>query len=99
MVRKLPIERKPYVSLNAEKRLEIEQLFKNGYGIEETAAKVDISYTSLYRELRLNDMTEYDYNATIAQDNYIERKRVAKIARRKKWEAENATKNNGGIHC
>ena len=35
----MPIERKPYVSLNAEKRLEIEQLFKNGYGMEETAAK------------------------------------------------------------
>ena len=88
----MPIERKPYVSLNAEKRLEIEQLFKNGYGMEETAAKVDISYTSLYRELRLNDMTEYDYN-------YIERKRAAKIARRKKWEIENVAKSNGGLHC
>lgn len=44
-------ERKPYVSLNMDKRLEIEELFKSGYGIEETAAKVDISYTSLYREL------------------------------------------------
>lgn len=95
----MPIERKPYVSLNAEKRLEIEQLFKNGYGIEETAAKVYISYTSLYRELRLNDMTEYDYNATVAQDNYIERKRAAKIARRKKWEIENVAKSNGGLHC
>lgn len=89
----MPIARKPYVSLNAEKRLEIEQLFKNGYGIEETAAKVDISYTSLYRELRLNDMTEYDYNATIAQDNCLDRKRAAKIARRRKWEIENAAKN------
>ncbi len=93
MVRKLPIERKPYVSLNAEKRLEIEQLFKNGYGIEETASKVNISYTSLYRELRLNDMTEYDYNAVIAQENSIERKRNMKIERRRKWEAENAAKN------
>lgn len=89
----MPIERKPYVSLNAEKRLEIEHLFKNGYGIEETAAKVDISYTSLYRELRLNDMTEYDYNATIAQDKCLNRKRAAKIARRRKWEIENAAKN------
>lgn len=92
-MRKLPIERKPYVSLNAEKRLEIEQLFKNGYGIEETASKVNISYTSLYRELRLNDMTEYDYNAVIAQENSIERKRNMKIERRRKWEAENAAKN------
>ncbi len=89
----MPIERKPYVSLNAEKRLEIEQLFKNGYGIEETASKVNISYTSLYRELRLNDMTEYDYNAVIAQENSIERKRNMKIERRRKWEAENAAKN------
>lgn len=95
----MPIERKPYVSLNAEKRLEIEQLFKDGYGLEETAAKVDISYTSLYRELRLNNMTEYDYNATIAQDNCLKRKRAAKIARRKKWEIENVAKSNGGLHC
>lgn len=89
----LPIERKPYVSLNTEKRLEIEHLFKNGYGIEETAAKVDISYTTLYRELRLNDMTECDYDAAVAQNNYTERKRAAKIARRKKWEMEHAAKN------
>ena len=86
-------ERKPYVSLNIDKRLEIEKLFKNGYGIEETAAKVDISYTSLYRELRLNDMTEYDYDAAVAQNNYTERKRAANIARRKKWEMEHAAKN------
>ena len=86
-------ERKPYVSLNMDKRLEIEELFKSGYGIEETAAKVDISYKSLYRELRLNDMTEYDYNAAVAQNNYTERKRAAKIARRKKWEMEHAAKN------
>lgn len=89
----MPIERKPYVSLNADKRLEIEQLFKSGYGIEETAARVDVSYTSLYRELRLNNMTEYDYNASAAQENYLVRKRKMKIARRKKWEMENAAKN------
>lgn len=85
--------RKKYVSLDESKRLEIEELFKNGYGIEETASKVNISYTSLYRELRLNDMTEYDYNAVIAQENSIERKRNMKIERRRKWEAENAAKN------
>ena len=44
-------------------------------------------------------MTEYDYNATIAQDNCLKRKRAAKIARRKKWEIENAAKSNGGLHC
>ena len=85
--------RKKYVSLDESKRLEIEELFKNGYGIEETASKVNISYTSLYRELRLNDMTEYDYNAVIAQENSIERKRNMKIERRRKWEAENAANN------
>ena len=95
----MPIERKPYVSLNAEKRLEIEQLFKNGYGMEDTAAKVDISYTSLYRELRLNDMSEYDFNASGAQVIYIERKRAAKFASSKKWEIENVAKSNGGVHC
>lgn len=76
-----------------DKRLEIEELFKSGYGIEETAAKVDISYTSLYRELRLNDMTEYNYDAALAQNNYTERKKAAKIARRKKWEKEHVTEN------
>lgn len=86
-------ERKRYVSLDADKRAEIERLFKEGYGMLEIATKVNISYWSLYRELRLNDMTEYDYNAAVAQNNYTERKRAAKIARRKKWEMEHAAKN------
>ena len=44
-------ERKRYVSLDADKRVKIEKLFKEGYGIEETAAKLNVSYTNLYREL------------------------------------------------
>ena len=44
--------------------------------------------------------TSFNLAATYAaQDNYIERKRVAKIARRKKWEIENVAKSNGGLHC
>ena len=86
-------ERKPYVSLNMDKRLEIEELFKSGYGMLEIATKVNISYWSLYRELRLNDMTEYDYDAAVAQNNCTERKRAANIARRKKWEMKHAAKN------
>ena len=73
-------KRKQNVYLNADKRAEIERLFKEGYGMLEIATKVNISYWSLYRELRLNDMTEYDYNAAVAQNNYTERKRAAKIA-------------------
>lgn len=86
-------KRKQNVYLNTDKRAEIERLFKEGYGMLEIATKVNISYWSLYRELRLNDMTEYDYNAAVAQNNYTERKRAAKIARRKKWEMEHAAKN------
>lgn len=86
-------ERKRYVSLDADKRVKIEELFKEGYGIEETAAKLNVSYTNLYRELRLNDMTEYNYDAALAQNNYTERKKAAKIARRKKWEKEHVTEN------
>ena len=81
-------KRKQNVYLNADKRAEIERLFKEGYGMLEIATKVNISYWSLYRELRLND-----YNAAVAQNNYTERKRAAKIARRKKWEMEHAAKN------
>ena len=86
-------ERKRYVSLDADKRVKIEKLFKEGYGIEETAVKLNVSYTNLYRELRLNDMTEYNYDAALAQNNYTERKKAAKIARRKKWEKEHVTEN------
>lgn len=86
-------ERKRYVSLDADKRVKIEKLFKEGYGIEKTAAKLNVSYTNLYRELRLNDMTEYNYDAALAQNNYTERKKAAKIARRKKWEKEHVTEN------
>ena len=86
-------KRKQNVYLNADKRAEIERLFKEGYGIEETAAKLNVSYTNLYRELRLNDMTEYNYDAALAQNNYTERKKAAKIARRKKWEKEHVTEN------
>ena len=86
-------ERKRYVSLDADKRVKIEKLFKEGYGIEETAAKLNVSYTNLYRELRLNDMTEYNYDAALAQNNYTERKKAAKIARRNKWEKEHVTEN------
>ena len=83
-------ERKRYVSLDADKRVKIE---KEGYGMLEIATKVNISYWSLYRELRLNDMTEYDYDAAVAQNNCTERKRAANIARRKKWEMKHAAKN------
>lgn len=86
-------ERKRYVSLDADKRVKIEKLFKEGCGIEETAAKLNVSYTNLYRELRLNDMTEYNYDAALAQNNYTERKKAEKIARRKKWEKEHVTEN------
>lgn len=60
---------------------------------KKTAAKLNVSYTNLYRELRLNDMTEYNYDAALAQNNYTERKKAAKIARRKKWEKEHVTEN------
>ena len=50
-------KRKQNVYLNADKRAEIERLFKEGYGMLEIATKVNISYWSLYRELRLNVMT------------------------------------------
>lgn len=56
-IRKVVIElaakRKQNVYLNADKRAEIERLFKEGYGMLEIATKVNISYWSLYRELRL----------------------------------------------
>ena len=86
-------KRKQNVYLNADKRAEIERLFKEGYGMLEIATKVNISYWSLYRELRLNDMSEYDYIAAVAQKNYTEGKRAAKIARSKIWEMEHAAKN------
>lgn len=38
-------------------------------------------------------MTEYNYDAALAQNNYTERKKAAKIARRKKWEKEHVTEN------
>ena len=46
-------KRKQNVYLNADKRAEIERLFKEGYGMLEIATKVNISYWTLLMYSRI----------------------------------------------
>lgn len=86
-------ERKQYSSLDLNKRQEIENLFNKGYGVREIADLIDVCYATIYRELKINNMTPYSYNAQTAQNNVNERKKLIRIERRKQWEKEHATKN------
>lgn len=59
--------RKKYKSLTYESRTMLEQLLKLGYSKQTIADTLGVSYYTIYRELRVNNMTPLTYNAREAQ--------------------------------
>lgn len=59
--------RKKYKSLTYESRTMLEQLLKLGYSKQTIADTLGVSYYTIYRELRVNNMTPLTYNAIEAQ--------------------------------
>lgn len=59
--------RKKYKSLTYESRTMLEQLLKLGYSKQTIADTLGVSYYTIYRELRVNNMTALTYNAIEAQ--------------------------------
>ena len=59
--------RKKYKSLTYESRTMLEQLLKLGYSKQTITDTLGVSYYTIYRELRVNNMTPLTYNAREAQ--------------------------------
>ena len=56
-----------YKSLDYNSRVVLEQLLKAGYSKKDIAVTIGVSYYTILRELKINNMTALTYNAQEAQ--------------------------------
>jgi IS30 family transposase len=62
-----------YVTLDYEKRKQIERGLKKGIDVRDIAEIIGVHYSTIYRELTICGMTKESYNAKEAQKKIIER--------------------------
>ncbi len=61
------MSKKQYKSLDYNSRVVLEQLLKAGYSKKDIAVTIGVSYYTILRELKINNMTALTYNAQEAQ--------------------------------
>lgn len=74
------MSKKQYKSLDYNSRVVLEQLLKAGYSKKDIAVTIGVSYYTILRELKINNMTALTYNAQEAQ----KRKMKLRLEREKK---------------
>lgn len=76
--------------LNLQDRMELEELYEKGSGVEQIAAKLKVHRSTVYNELKRGDTGEMDgngrigYSAELAQRTIIENYRRRRMAGRAK---------------